>query len=57
MPTKRQSTIGLTDVESGGVDELSVLRLETGPKADHVRYYGTLQMGTPSQAITFDFDT
>ncbi|ORX34433.1 aspartic protease [Kockovaella imperatae] len=40
--SKRQSTIGLTDVNSGGVDEL---------------YYGTLQIGTPSQDITFDFDT
>jgi len=36
------ATIALTDVQSGGVDEL---------------YYGALQMGTPAQSIQFDFDT
>jgi hypothetical protein len=42
--TKRAgaATISLTDVVSGGVDEL---------------YYGSLGVGTPAQSITFDFDT
>lgn len=36
------ATIALTDLQSGGVDEL---------------YYGALQVGTPAQPIQFDFDT
>ncbi|ORX35530.1 aspartic protease [Kockovaella imperatae] len=42
LDKRASATISLTDVNSEGVDEL---------------YYGTLNMGTPSQAITFDFDT